>query len=327
MATCSGRPTAAYGGTSQDYLKVGESSSKTVIEPTLNTAADARTVVLLDGKDVVAIDRGNGRQRWRTTIDPKADLWVGALMIQDGVVLQASKTRLVALAAESGKLLWEQPKSDLGHLWYEWKDVFVINGRVWTWSAETKCGDAAEQGVKGKTKTLPAPTSANAYNLHSGALEKQVPLGNLFVANHHHRCYRNRATDRYILASRRGTEFVDLSGGENTLHNWVRGTCHFGMLPANGLQYAPPHPCICYIQEKLNGFNALAPEIPAKDRREESPVALAPAGAGICVGPGRRSRQRGLAAVPSRCQPIGGGRRRRCRPCSTCSGKARPAAR
>ena len=33
-----------------------------------------------------------------------------------------------------------------------------------------------------------------------------------------------------------------------------------GMMPANGLQYAPPHPCVCYIDEKINGFNALAPK-------------------------------------------------------------------
>ncbi len=31
------------------------------------------------------------------------------------------------------------------------------------------------------------------------------------------------------------------------------------MMPANGLQYAPPHPCRCYIEEKLSGMIALAP--------------------------------------------------------------------
>jgi outer membrane protein assembly factor BamB len=30
------------------------------------------------------------------------------------------------------------------------------------------------------------------------------------------------------------------------------------MMPANGLQYVPPHPCACYLEEKLNGFLALA---------------------------------------------------------------------
>ena len=89
-------------------------------------------------------------------------------------------------------------------------------------------------------------------------MQKQVPLGNTFKANHHHRCYRNKATAKYILASRRGTEFVDLQGGKHSINNWVRSTCHVGMMPANGLQYVPPHPCQCYIEEKLNGFLALA---------------------------------------------------------------------
>jgi len=30
-------------------------------------------------------------------------------------------------------------------------------------------------------------------------------------------------------------------------------------MPANGLLYAPPHPCVCYITAKLNGLHALAP--------------------------------------------------------------------
>jgi outer membrane protein assembly factor BamB len=38
-----------------------------------------------------------------------------------------------------------------------------------------------------------------------------------------------------------------------------------GMMPANGLQYAPPHPCVCYIDEKLNGFIALAPAKPSEN--------------------------------------------------------------
>ncbi|MDP7130784.1 MAG: hypothetical protein QF437_09855, partial [Planctomycetota bacterium] len=81
----------------------------------------------------------------------------------------------------------------------------------------------------------------------TGEMKKKVSLGGLFSAPHHHRCYRNRATERYILASRRGTEYIDLEEGQHTVHNWVRGICHLGMFPANGLQYAPPHPCMCYI--------------------------------------------------------------------------------
>ena len=35
--------------------------------------------------------------------------------------------------------------------------------------------------------------------------------------------------------------------------------CRYGVMPANGLVYAPPHQCGCFIEAKLNGFLALAP--------------------------------------------------------------------
>jgi outer membrane protein assembly factor BamB len=37
------------------------------------------------------------------------------------------------------------------------------------------------------------------------------------------------------------------------------------MMPANGLQYVPPHPCVCYIEEKINGMLALAPAAEGDD--------------------------------------------------------------
>ena len=78
---------------------------------------------------------------------------------------------------------------------------------------------------------------------------------------HHHRCYINKATDRYILGGRRGTEFIDLQTGEVLWHSWARGVCKYGVMPANGLLYVPPHACGCYTAAKLTGFNALAPGI------------------------------------------------------------------
>ena len=60
----------------------------------------------------------------------------------------------------------------------------------------------------------------------------------------------------------------DLLTGEWTPNPWVRGACLYGMMPANGLTYAPPHPCACYIESKLNGFNALA--VARADRRGPS---------------------------------------------------------
>ncbi|MCX7013503.1 MAG: PQQ-binding-like beta-propeller repeat protein [Candidatus Sumerlaeota bacterium] len=265
---------AAYRGTAEDYIKVYPEFKSDIIEPALNIAADDKTVAFLNGPQVAALDRRTGKERWRATVSEDGDLWIGALIVADGVVLNAGPDRLVALSADTGEKLWKQPKTSLGHLWYEWKEVFVIDGLAWTWSAETKRVNSTQKGKA--SKTLPAPDTVNGYNLHTGAVEKQVALGNLFVANHHHRCYPDRATVRYIIASRRGSEFVDLEGGPHSLHNWVRGACHLGMIPANGLQYAPPSPCKCYIEEKINGFNALAPARPsdAAPSPEAAPVLL-----------------------------------------------------
>ena len=45
---------------------------------------------------------------------------------------------------------------------------------------------------------------------------------------------------------------------EQVENDWVRGSCGYGILPANGLLYAPPNPCFCYPGAKIIGFNALA---------------------------------------------------------------------
>jgi len=75
----------------------------------------------------------------------------------------------------------------------------------------------------------------------------------------HHRCYRAKATCNYILTSRTGIELVDFRAEHLAAHHWVRGSCNYGIMPCNGLIYAPPHSCACYPVAKLNGLNALAP--------------------------------------------------------------------
>jgi len=97
---------------------------------------------------------------------------------------------------------------------------------------------------------------------------------------HHHRCWRNKATERYILGGRRGVEYIDLQTGDVLWHSWVRGVCKYGVMPCNGLLYAPPHACGCYIAAKLTGFHALASETDSgfsdgkvsEDRLERGPA-------------------------------------------------------
>ena len=268
-----------YGGTTTDYYRftaMRGSVPAAKVDPTLDIATDGKVVGLLDGDSVVCLDYETGAQRWRSAfplveadykagrIDAHQKVWTGTMIVSEGVVVHASPNQLAAFSAETGEILWQQPKKFLQHLWYEWKDVFVIDGLVWTWS-EQLVREKLEGGGNSSW-----PVSANGYDLQSGELKSEVPLGNIFKTYHHHRCYRNKATVRYILVSRRGSEFVDLEGGKHSVNNWVRGTCHMGMMPANGLQYAPPHPCQCYVDEKLNGLNVLSAAKGGDDGAENS---------------------------------------------------------
>ena len=71
---------------------------------------------------------------------------------------------------------------------------------------------------------------------------------------------------------RRGVEFIDLVTGQMIANFWVRGICSYGVMPANGLLYAPPHSCACSVNDMLKfGFMALAPE--GKEDREAQAIA------------------------------------------------------
>jgi len=118
-------------------------------------------------------------------------------------------------------------------------------------------------------------SEAHGLDLRTGKVRKRVPLGNIFKVDHHHRCYRNKATSRYIIASRRGAEFVDLEIGQHSVNNWVRGICHLGMMPANGLLYAPPEPCKCYWYERVSDFCAFAPAAASPGKPNIAPKPLA----------------------------------------------------
>jgi hypothetical protein len=164
--------------------------------------------------------------------------------------------RLTALSATDGGELWSCECAESFHAPI---DVFVADGLVWT-------GQNHARWLGGELKWLQAgddwykeePTLGR--DLKTGEVKRRLFAGAAFTPTHHHRCYRNKATERFMLLGRTGVEFIDLKTGDPLRHNWIRGTCQYGILPANGLLYVTPHSCACYIQGKLSGFWALASE-------------------------------------------------------------------
>ena len=191
------------------------------------------------GRDVVCLDLKTGRDVWSA---PSAPLRV---VCERGVVC-ADANAVAALSAETGKTLWTQPATLC-----QIRDVFVAGGSLWVGGFKPYQGRTT-----GKRGPAWGPYFATQRDLDTGKMLRHVePEG----PGHHHRCWRNKATDRYILGGRRGVEFIDLASGDVLWHSWVRGVCRYGVMPANGLLYAPPHACACYIAAKLDGFYALAP--------------------------------------------------------------------
>ena len=230
-------------------------------------------VYLTDQNAIVALDLRDGRELWRTP-RPKAALYKAnfntimselcVLVYSDGVLLFAQPEggisfhtvpgTLLALSAAEGKALWKRQYGGWVH--NTAPNIFAIDGLVWihehqqpTWSSKGPPADAQSK----------LAYAALGVDLKTGEEKRRFSTRETFDVGHHHRCYRTKATERFLLMSRRGVEFLDLESGENHLHHWVRGMCHLGIMPANGLLYSSPHPCSCHIATKLNGYFALAP--------------------------------------------------------------------
>jgi len=164
--------------------------------------------------------------------------------------------KLVAFSAEDGKRLWDAPCQECYNAPV---DVLVADGLVWT-------GELVRAQQPGITQGLDPRTGE--------VKRSRPPDGEFFrVGMNHHRCYRNKATNNYLVLGRAGVEFIDLDTGKGDASHWTRGTCQLGVVPAGGLLYAPSHSCACYIEAKLNGFNCLAPasesrRVPVKIKAE-----------------------------------------------------------
>tara|TARA_B100000676_G_scaffold63020_1_gene62391 strand:+ start:2814 stop:6668 length:3855 start_codon:yes stop_codon:yes gene_type:complete len=216
----------------------------------LTLSADQNHLYFHDGEKVQARNRSSGDIAWtsgKTFIPEQVRFNFGPkLVAYDGVVLYAGGDRLMkAFDSKTGKQLWEAPHARGGYQSPE--DVLVMQGMVW--SAPTTSG--RDTGV------------FTGRDLRTGEVKVEFPP-NVSTYWFHHRCYIAKATDNFLMPSRTGIEFVDPSTKDWDINHWVRGGCLYGVMPANGLTYAPPHNCACYPEAKLFGFNALAPAAPSR---------------------------------------------------------------
>jgi len=213
----------------------------------LTLAAQGGRVCFHDEKALVCLDLKTGQPQWATPCRRSGGSrhTGGTLALRDDVVLFTAGDGAVALSARDGKQLWKGPRSR-GSGIANPPDLFVADGLVWL-------GHASGGNVRNATAV-----KREGRDLQTGEIKRVVEVSHLISPFHHWRCYRSKATDRFLLLTKRGVEFLDLKGGNHMRNDWLRAPCSHGFVPANGLLYVPPHPCLCYPGVRLWGFNALA---------------------------------------------------------------------
>ncbi len=151
--------------------------------------------------------------------------------------LKAYPSRLRAYDAATGRRLWE---CAAGESFHTPADVIVIDDTVWYTSSPAMLEGNFEEG----------------RDLRTGEVTKRIKTP---PDINHGRCYRNKATSRYLLGGKDGLDFIDPAGKQpRHVPVGLRSTCQLGVLPCNGLVYLSPHACTCEAQRKVNGFLALA---------------------------------------------------------------------
>ena len=232
----------------------------------LALAIDNGRIIYLSGKNLVSLDLKDGRQLW--SVQPKLTTPKTLLIVNNVVVMQGGKF-VAAHDATDGRRLWEKTVSPIGG--GEGDDLFVVDGLVWRGMLSV---DDDGKVVRKSPNAL-----VIGWDLRSGAEKKRILVNNLRSPEHHHRCYRNKATTRYLISSYEGAEYLDFQADNHSQNNWLRGACKYGMMPANGMLYVPSDQCFCQPGSKFLGYAAVnagsdvAPEaVPDNERLEKGPA-------------------------------------------------------
>ena len=212
----------------------------------LTLCLDDQRAVYYNGDGLVGLDVKTGATLYAAVPTQRRALYefnfAPRVVLHKDVILYAGGDgSQKAVSANTGKELWVAPHEKSGYRSPE--DLIVAQGLVW--NAGTLQGNQTGEYT--------------GRDLLTGEVKKQflpdVPEGTYWF---HHRCYQAKATEKYIIPSRTGIEYVDMDKEHWDLHHWVRGACLYGVLPANGLTYAGPHNCACYPEAKLDGMAVLA---------------------------------------------------------------------
>jgi len=245
----------------------------------LSLTAKGKKVYYHSIKGLHCVDAKDGKQLWfveRPSVATRYSYSTSTLVVTDDVALLADRktdskgnkrfgiakdnikydvnafpqrgleNEMTAYSSKDGEKLWSVPCAE-GYS--SPVDIFVIDKTVWLGSEFSK-----------------------GYELMTGRIVKELNTKGDPTGMGHDRCHRNRATVNFILTCHDGIETIDLEKGWTGNNSWIRGTCQYGIMPANGLIYTPPNACACHPKVKMQGYVAVSSKLPESSQKELPPT-------------------------------------------------------
>ncbi|MBT3201460.1 MAG: PQQ-binding-like beta-propeller repeat protein [Phycisphaerales bacterium] len=266
----------AYNAESGKKLWTATDENLKSITP-LSLCARGDNVFYLDNAQLHCLSAKTGKQRWASEFKTEGQFirsYAPTVVVRDEVIMILTWDRLYGYAVKDGENIWKN-KGSIGFA--SPGDLFVIGDKAWTPPMKKSIWRGSRTNKQGMVTTgvnIPAGSFLNqaktgvGVDINTGKIADELP----FVRNqHHHRCYRNKATEKYILIGHSGIQLVDPVTKKGFTNQWLRGICQYGIMPANGYLYVPPDPCQCYNSMRINGFFAIR-EGGASDEYEIMPA-------------------------------------------------------
>ena len=188
-------------------------------------------------RGLVCLHSRTGKKLWSIDkdIQSRDGTEANTVILSDSMVYAQEGKSFYAYSIKDGSERWS---ASIANNYEKSADLFIAAGAVWTGGSKQPTSYDPESG----RKITMVPQRMNG------------PMG-------HDRCYRNFITNRYYINSKTGgADFLDLASQQEFPHHWTRGTCGMGVLPCNGLLYAPPYSCQCSIGAMVKNFNAFYTE-------------------------------------------------------------------
>ncbi|NQT87392.1 PQQ-binding-like beta-propeller repeat protein, partial [bacterium] len=195
------------------------------------------------------LDAKTGKPRWSAEkpIQGGDGTEANTVILADDRVYAQEGKKVCAYSLADGSLAWQAP---IAQNYEKSADLFLAAGAVWTGGAR-------------QPTSLDPKTGAPLLTIKQ---RMNGPMG-------HDRCYRNFITARYYINSKTGgADFLTLDGKAEFPNHWTRGTCGLGVVPCNGLLYAPPYSCQCSAGAMIPGLNAFSTEPGLETPDQDIPI-------------------------------------------------------